>query len=103
MRNKGNEEADRRGRERRLLETKKRTDGNKKADRCGLESGPLKTGGGIGGWGEGQLVGDDDCHQLQVGFVVLPYSTFATLPYSPLSFRLIYQQQPSCHQRYRYR
>ena len=48
MRNKGNEEADRRGRERRLLETKKRTAGNKKADRCGLGSGPLKTGGGTG-------------------------------------------------------
>ena len=45
MRNEGNEEADRRGRERRLLETKKRTDGNKKADRCGLGSGPLKTEG----------------------------------------------------------
>ena len=49
MRNKGNEEVDRRGRERRLLETKKRTAGNKKADRCGLGSGPLKTGGGTGG------------------------------------------------------
>ena len=92
MRNKGNEEADRRGRERRLLETKKRTDGNKKADRCGLGSGPLKTGGGTGGRGEGQLMGDDDCHQLRVGFVVLPYSTFVTLPYSPLSSRIIYQQ-----------
>ena len=53
MRNKGNEEADRRGRERRLLETKKRTAGNKKADRCGLGSGPLKMGGGIGDEGRG--------------------------------------------------
>ena len=79
-----------------------RTDGNKKADRCGLGSGPLKTGGGTGG-GRGAAGGNDDCHQLRVGFVVLPYSTFVTLPYSPLSFRLIYQQQPSCHQRYRYR
>ena len=53
MRNEGNEEVDRRGRERRLLETKKRTAGNKKADRCGLGSGPLKTGGGgqVGGRG----------------------------------------------------
>jgi len=73
MRNKGNEEADRRGRERRLLETKKRTAGNKKADRCGLGSGPLKTGGGQVR-GEGQLVGDDNCHQLWVAFVVLPCS-----------------------------
>ncbi len=39
------------------MEIKKRTDGNKKADRCGLRSGPLKTGGGIGDGGEGQLVG----------------------------------------------
>ena len=57
MRNKGNEEADRRERERRLLETKKRTDGNKKADRCGLGSGPLKTGGGTGGGGRGTAGG----------------------------------------------
>ena len=62
-----------------------RTDGNKKADRCGLGSGPLKTGGGTGGRGEGQLVGDDDCHQLRVGFVVLPSSPqcYSTL-FSPL-------------------
>ena len=57
MWNKGNEEADRRGRERRLLETKKRTDGNKKADRCGLGSGPLKTGGGTGDEGRGAAGG----------------------------------------------
>ena len=93
------------------METSKRTDGNKKADRCGLGSGPLKTGGGIGDEGRGAAGGNDDCHQLRVGFVVLPYSTFVTLPYStfvtlpysPLSSRLIYQQQPSCHQRYRCR
>ena len=57
MRNKGNEEADRRERERRLLETKKRIAGNKKADRCGLGSGPLKMGGGIGDEGRGAAGG----------------------------------------------
>ena len=39
-----------------------RNEENKKADRCGLGSSPLKTGGGTGDGGEGQLVGDDDCH-----------------------------------------
>lgn len=57
MRNKGNEEADRKERGSGTKKTKKRTAGNKKADRCGLGSGPLKTGGGIGDEGRGTAGG----------------------------------------------
>jgi len=57
MRNKGNEEADRKERRCGTKGMEERTDGNKKADRCGLGSGPLKTGEGIGDEGRGTAGG----------------------------------------------